>query len=75
MSEISASAASRQFENLLDEVEHQKKSFTIMRRGQPIGRLSPVTRSNVKALKAIMQKHKPDPEFARDIAQVSALLY
>lgn len=75
MEEISATEAARRFSELLDEVEHRGSSFVIRRNGKPIARVAPVGRPNGKAVLDFLAKHRPDPDWAREIEEVRKLLY
>ena len=74
MSEISATAASRNFADLLDAVEHGDETFTIVRRGRVVAQLGAPPRTGGAALKAALRVHPPDPEWIGDLRSVWDLL-
>ncbi len=67
MKELSATEAARNFSEVLDAVERDREEFVVLRKGKPVARLSPATRSNGGALKTFLRTHKPDPDWARDL--------
>lgn len=74
MSEVSATDAARNFSDLLDAVEHRGEHFRIVRRGKVVAKLDPVSAGKGAEVKALLQRHRRDPTFARDIASVRKLL-
>jgi prevent-host-death family protein len=72
--EISATDAARNFSDLLDSVEHDGASYTVVRRGKAIAVIRPTDAGSGRALKDALRNAKPDPDFAKDIAEVRALL-
>lgn len=74
MSDISATDASRKFADLLDAVEYQHESFTIIRRGRVVARLGPAEGADGAAIKALVRKHRPDPTWADDLAELRGSL-
>src|SRR5438128_10998408 len=44
--DLSATEAARHFSEVLDRVEHQGASFTVVRNGKPVARLLPAASSN-----------------------------
>jgi antitoxin (DNA-binding transcriptional repressor) of toxin-antitoxin stability system len=70
MPEVSATDAARHFSDLLDAVEH----FTIVRRGKVVAQLDPVQAGKGAEVKALLQRHRHDPDFARDLASTRGLL-
>jgi prevent-host-death family protein len=72
--EVSATDAARNFSDLLDAVEHRGERFTIVRRGKVVAQLDPVSTGRGAEVKAVLQRHRPDRNFARDIASVRELL-
>jgi antitoxin (DNA-binding transcriptional repressor) of toxin-antitoxin stability system len=72
--EISATEAARRFSELLDDVEHRGESFLVKRRGHAVARIGPATAATWGDLVTLLREYPPDPEWARDIAEVRALL-
>jgi prevent-host-death family protein len=71
MMTVTATQAARNFASLLDTVEHGEV-VVITRDGVPVGRLSAERRTSADRLKAALSEHPADPEFAEDLATVSA---
>ena len=74
MTEVSATDAARNFSDILDAVEHQGEHFTILRRGKVVAQLDPVSTGRGADVKALLRRHRRDPEFTTDIASVRELL-
>lgn len=74
MPEVSATDAARNFSDLLDAVEHRGEHFTIVRRGKVVAQLDPVQAGKGAEVKALLQRHRHDPDFARDLASTCELL-
>lgn len=74
MREISATEAARNFSELLDAIEHRGEHFTIVRHGRAIAELEPTGRSRGKDAKALLRRHRPDRDWARDLRNVRDLL-
>jgi antitoxin (DNA-binding transcriptional repressor) of toxin-antitoxin stability system len=68
MRRITATEASRDFSRLLDEVE-QGASFLITRAGQVIARIERAPAPNGRAVRELLQRYGPDPEFADAIEE------
>lgn len=74
MKEISATDAARRFSEVLDAIEHRGQSFIVVRNGKPVAQIRPAPRSTLKDLIGLLRRHPPDPDWARDIAEVRKLL-
>jgi antitoxin (DNA-binding transcriptional repressor) of toxin-antitoxin stability system len=74
MTEVRATDAARNFSDILDAVEHQREHFTILRRGKVVAQLDPVSTGRGADVKALLRRHRRDPEFTTDIASVRELL-
>jgi antitoxin (DNA-binding transcriptional repressor) of toxin-antitoxin stability system len=74
MPDVSATDAARNFADLLDAIEHRGEHFTIVRRGRAIAHLEPLNRGRGVDVKALLRRHRPDPDWARDVDQVRQLL-
>jgi prevent-host-death family protein len=72
--EITATEAARRFADVLDAVEHDHESFTIVRRGRVVAQLEPVTRGRGADVKALLRRHRPDEAWADDLAAVRSLV-
>jgi len=68
MSEITASDAARRFADLLDSVEHDGESYTIIRHGRAVAQIDPVSRGRGSEVRELLRRHRPDPEWAADTA-------
>ncbi len=74
MPEITATEAARRFADVLDAVEHDHESFTIVRRGRVVAQLEPVSRGRGADVKALLRRHRPDEAWADDLAAVRSLV-
>lgn len=70
MPEITATEASRRFADLLDGVEHRGERYTIVRRGRVVAQLEPVAAFTGADLKALAQRHRIDPDWAAELADL-----
>lgn len=73
MAEITATEAARNFADLLDAIEHRGEHFTITRRGRVIAQLEPVAGGRGADVKRVLTAHRPDPDWADDLATVRGL--
>ena len=74
MPDVTATDAARNFADLLDAIEHRGEHFTIVRRGKAIAHLEPLNRGLGADVKALLRRHRPDPDWARDLDEVRQLL-
>ena len=74
MPDVTATDAARNFADLLDAIEHRGEHFTIVRRGKAIAHLEPVSRGGGAGCKALLRRHRPDADWARDLDAVRGLL-
>lgn len=74
MPEVNATAAARNFADLLDAVEHRGERFTIVRRGKAVAQLEPVSGSRGADVKALLRRHRPDTDRADELEAVRGLL-
>jgi antitoxin (DNA-binding transcriptional repressor) of toxin-antitoxin stability system len=74
MPDVSATEAARSFSDLLDAVEHRGEHFRIVRRGKVVAQLEPVQSGKGAEVKALLQRHRLDPAFARNITSARELL-
>lgn len=74
MSKITATEAARSFADLLDAVEHRGERFTILRRGKVIATLEPVSDGHGGDVKALLRRHRPDPQWSTDLAAVRSVV-
>lgn len=74
MKEITATDAARRFSDVLDAVEHKAATFVVVRNGKVIAEIGPAHRSTGKELIEFLKRHKPDLDWAREIAHVRGLL-
>jgi prevent-host-death family protein len=72
--DISATDASRRFADLLDAVEHRGERFVIRRHGRVIARLEPARAASGAELKAYLARHRADPAWAGELAELRGLL-
>jgi len=74
MPDVSATEAARNFADLLDGIEHRGEHYTIIRRGKAVAHLEPVVRGRGADVKEMLRKHRPDANWAGDLAGMRALL-
>lgn len=74
MHEITATDAARRLADILDAVEHRGEHFTIVRRGRAIAHLGPSVHGRGSAVKDLLRRHAPDPEWRDDLESVRSLL-
>jgi prevent-host-death family protein len=74
MPEVSATEAARKFADLLDRVEHQRETYTVVRRGHAVAEIHPIGSGSGAQVKAILRRHRRDTAWADELAEVRALL-
>jgi antitoxin (DNA-binding transcriptional repressor) of toxin-antitoxin stability system len=74
MPDVTATDAARNFADLLDAIEHRGEHFTIVRRGKAIAHLEPMNRGLGSDVKALLSRHRPDPDWASDLEEVREFL-
>ena len=74
MPDVSATDAARNFADLLDAVEHRGEHFTIVRRGKAVASLGPTSQGRGSDVKAVLERHRPDAGWRRDLDTVRALV-
>jgi antitoxin (DNA-binding transcriptional repressor) of toxin-antitoxin stability system len=74
MPDVTATDAARNFSDLLDAIEHRGEHFTIVRRGKAIAHLEPMNRGLGADVKALLRRHRPDPDWVSDLGTARELL-
>lgn len=74
MPDISATEAARRFSDVLDSVEHEKRSYTIVRRGKAVAHLEPVSTGRGDDVKALLRRHAADESWADELSDLRDLL-
>ena len=74
MYEVTATEAARRFSDLLDAVEHDGESFSVVRRGKVVAHIGPVSRGRGADVKELLRQMPPDEDWAPQLAEVRALL-
>ncbi len=74
MPDVSATEAARGFSDLLDAVEHDGEQYTVIRRGKAVAHIEPIGRGRGVDAKATLRRHRPDPAWADQLAEVRELL-
>ena len=73
---ISATAAARSFSDLLNRVRYKGDSFVIVRNGEEMGLLEPVSSPRPKTLNELLdylaEVGPPDEDFAKDLEEIRA---
>lgn len=71
---ISATAAARSFSDLLNRVRYKGDSFVIVRNGEEVGLLEPVSGKRPKTFNELVEMIRtmgpPDEDFARDLEAI-----
>lgn len=71
---ISATAAARSFSDLLNRVRYKGDSFVIVRNGEEVGRLEPISPKRPKTFNEFVEMIRtmgpPDEDFARDLEEI-----
>ncbi len=70
MAEITATEASRNFARLLDAVEHDGATFTIVRHGRTIARLEPERAIDGKGLRELLASWEVDEDWASEVRAI-----
>ena len=74
MPDVTATDAARHFADLLDDVEHRGKHYTIVSRGKAVAHLEPIAHGRGADVKSLLRRHRPDSQWTEDLAQVRGLL-
>lgn len=74
MSEVTATEAARRFADLLDDVEHAGRRYTITRHGRAVAQIEPVSRGRGVDAKALLRRHRPDTGWADAVRETRDLL-
>jgi len=74
MTEISATAAARNFAELLDAVEFKGEHITIVRRGRAIAHIEPVTNGHGEEVKTLLKRNSPDAAWKSSLKQTRDLV-
>jgi antitoxin (DNA-binding transcriptional repressor) of toxin-antitoxin stability system len=70
LKEISATEAARRFSEVLDAVEHEHRTFVVRRGGKVVASIGPATQGSGRTLKAVLGRHRPDPGWATELAEL-----
>ena len=73
MAEITATEAARRFSDLLDAVEQDRESFTIVRHGKVVAQIEPVKQGHGAAIKELLRNDAFDPSWANELAEIREL--
>ena len=74
MTEISATAAARNFAELLDAVEFKGERITIVRRGRAIAHIEPVANGHGSDVKSLLKRHPADAQWKVSLKQTRDLV-
>jgi antitoxin (DNA-binding transcriptional repressor) of toxin-antitoxin stability system len=74
VAEITATEAARQFSQLLDTIEHRRKSFVITRGGRAVASIHPVPTATGRVAKRLLGDGRPDPAWAKELDQLRGSL-
>jgi prevent-host-death family protein len=70
LKELSATDAARGFSELLDRVEHAGESYVLVRHGRPVATIAPMAAGNGKALREVLRRRRPDPDWADEVREL-----
>lgn len=59
---------------MLDAVEGRRETFVVVRRGREVATISPASPATGKLLKAILDEHRPDPAWPRELEELRGAL-
>jgi prevent-host-death family protein len=71
---LTATEVARRLSEVLDAVEHEHRSFVVHRYGRPVARLGPVPSASGAAVKALLRRAPRDRGWARELAELRALV-
>lgn len=74
MPDISATEAARRFSDVLDSVEHEKRRYTIVRRGKAVAHLEPISSGRGSDVKEMLRSHDSDESWARELSELRNLI-
>jgi antitoxin (DNA-binding transcriptional repressor) of toxin-antitoxin stability system len=74
MKEVTATDAARGFSALLTAVEKDGETFVVTRGGRVIARIEPAAGTSGAAVKALLKRFRPDPDWTSDLGTVRDLL-
>lgn len=74
MPDITATEASRHFSDLLDAIEHDGATYTIIRHGRAIAHIEPVRKGRWGDVRRLLAEYPPDPDWIEDLRSVRELL-
>lgn len=70
MKQVSATEAARRFSEVLDSVESERETFTVVRRGRAVATIGPAVAGSGRALKEALRAHPADPEWAAELREL-----
>ncbi len=70
MKQLSATDAARRFSEVLDSVESKGESFVVVRHGRAVATIGPAYAGTGRAVKEMLRKHRPDPEWAEELNEL-----
>jgi prevent-host-death family protein len=68
--QVSATDASRRFSEVLDDVERDGESYTVVRHGRPVATIGPASGGTGKALKEALRANRPDDAWADELRKL-----
>jgi prevent-host-death family protein len=72
--QVTATEAARRFSEVLDAVEHDGETFVITRGGRAVASIVPATATSGRALKEVLRRHTPDPDWEHDLEEARRML-
>ena len=72
--DITATDAARHFSDVLDAIEHEGASYTVIRHGKAIAQIGPIHTGRWGDVRRLLESHPPDPRWIEDVRSVRDLL-
>lgn len=72
MRRLTATEASRRFSDLLDQVERNRETFVVERRGRAVASIAPAAAVSGRAVKELLRSQPQDPGWAAELRELRA---
>ena len=59
---------------MLDSVEHERRRYTIVRRGKAVAHLEPISIGRGSDVKAVLRRHAADEGWAGELSELRGLI-
>jgi len=74
MRRLTATEASRRFSDLLDQVERNRETFIVERRGRAVASIAPAAAASGRAVKELLRSQAQDPGWTAELRELRAAL-